>query len=353
MATLNETAHYSRIAIKYGAIALVVMMVGRFVIGIAGNIYSALFPEAPEPPTVGFGILPPVEFPEFNSDEFSYQLQTSSGYLPSFTDRLEVFPYILERSNLLALERAVDTAASLGFETEPQLLSGNEYLWTIPDAIPARLQLNIVSGQFEIEYDWTKAADFLIEKQLINELSYSERVKDVLQSPGLLPADLTNAPYTVTYLQASGRSYEEAVSLSEADFVQFDFFRSPVADLYPVMTPEVEVGVVQAIVSSNPNRAWLVNLDYNYFPVDYERIETYPLKSIEQAWQELQMGRGFVASVDEGVTMGVIRQVELGYYDAFDGQQFLQPIYIFRGDNRFVAYVQAVRDPTLSPTPAN
>ena len=152
-------------------------------------------------------------------------------------------------------------------------------------------------------------------------------------------------------MKASGRSYQEAVSLSESDFLQFDFFRNPIAEVYPAMTVDAETGVVNVILSTNPQRAWLVNMEYNYFPVNYDRIETYPLKTAAEAWQELQNGSGYVASLEDGVTDIVIRQVELGYYDAFDKQPYMQPIFIFRGDNEFVGYVQAVRDPSLTPTP--
>jgi hypothetical protein len=41
--------------------------------------------------------------------------------------------------------------------------------------------------------------------------------------------------------------------------------------------------------------------------------------------------------------------VSLGYYDPLDKQEFLQPIYIFEGDQKFMAYVPAVTDIDLQP----
>lgn len=351
MASLHETAHYSRIGIKYGSIALVVMIVGRFVLGIVSDVYKAMFPEAPPPPTVGFGIIPEVVFPELNSGQFSYVLETPTGTIPEFQDRMEVFPYVLERPNLLALEQATAQANSMGFEDISQQVTATDYLWTNFGEVPGTLQINVYDGTFVLEYDWNKAPDFLVEQQLVNEATAKQRIQDFLQSPGLLPEDLRDGPYTVTYMKASGRSYEKTVSLSEADFVQFDLFRKPVQNIFPVMTPDASTGVIQAIVSTNPNKAWLVYLQYNYFPVDYSLTETYPLKLGSQAWMELLGGGGYVARIDPGIEQIVVRSVELGYFEAFDKQPYLQPIYIFRGDNQFVGYVQAVRPPSISVTP--
>jgi hypothetical protein len=351
MASLNETAHFSRIAIKYGAIALVVMIVGRFLLGIAGDVYKKMFPEAPEPPTVGFGVIPDIIFPGLNSGDYSYQLETPTGTLPQFQDRMEVFPYILERPNLLALEQAIEEADQMGFDLEPQQISADSYLWRVNDEVPGSMEMNVQDGTFLMEFDWTKAPDFLVEQTLINETNAKQRIENFLQSPGLLPADLSDAPYTVTYLKAAGRSFEKTVSLSEADFVRFDLFRKPITDLFPVMTLDANTGVVETIVSTNPSKAWLIFLKYNYFPVDYERVETYPIKTTNLAWEELLAGKGSVAKIDPGIETVIVRSVELGYFEAFDKQPYLQPIYIFRGDNNFVAYIQAVRPPTLSPTP--
>ena len=55
----------------------------------------------------------------------------------------------------------------------------------------------------------------------------------------------------------------------------------------------------------------------------------------------LQAGEGYVA--DKGTTKdAVIREVYLGYYEDWDEQEYMQPIFVFIGDNGFVGYVQAV-----------
>jgi hypothetical protein len=128
-------------------------------------------------------------------------------------------------------------------------------------------------------------------------------------------------------------------------------FRSPHKDLYPFVTSSPKQGLVRVIFSGNPRSGRVIQVKYNYFPIDYTAVETYPLKTTAQAWQELQDGKGYVADVDISVSEVVVRKVELAYFDSFDPQSYAQPVYMFTGDNNFVGYVQAVRDPTTTPTP--
>ena len=54
-------------------------------------------------------------------------------------------------------------------------------------------------------------------------------------------------------------------------------------------------------------------------------------------------GSGFVARYPtNGSTTAVIRNVRLGYYDSYDPETYLQPIYVFEGDYGFTAYVPAI-----------
>jgi hypothetical protein len=344
MATLNETAHLSRIIIKYGIIALIVLITGRFTLGVLRNVYLIINPPKPNPPTMGFGRLAPLDFPKTELTEITYSLETVTGRLPNFTDRMAVYRMPIERANFLNLERSKRVARQLGFEAEPEQLSEERFRWRLQASggIPATLEMNITNGSFKLGYDWSASSSFLANKQLVNETRGADQVKNLLKSAGLLPDDLANGSYTVTYLKASGRAYTPTVSLSESDFVQYDFYRRDINNEYRIITEEPYTGTVRAILSNNPRVAWLVSLEYNYYPVFYESPETYPLKSVASAFEELQAGKGYLAAIDGKVNEVVIRRVELGYYDSFSPQAYLQPIYIFKGDNNFVAYVPAI-----------
>jgi hypothetical protein len=55
----------------------------------------------------------------------------------------------------------------------------------------------------------------------------------------------------------------------------------------------------------------------------------------------MQAGEGYI--VDKGENdRAVVRTVKLGYYDDFEEQEYLQPVYIFEGDGGFIGYVSAL-----------
>lgn len=350
MATLNETAYISRVGIKYGLIALAVMIVGRFALGVMVNVYHVLFPAPPAPPTIGFGILPPIEFPQQTSANFNYTLETPDGSLPNLGDKVNVYQINLVRPNLLALEESAIEARHLGFSGEPEQINETTFRWTNNLGAPGTLLMNIYNGRFVLSYDWSAIPGFLLSKRVIDVTQEADTVLDMLNAGKLIGSDIQLGPFKTTFLIAGGENLNETVSLSEADFVQLDFYRAPLEDMYEVVTPDPKKGIIRARLSRHPNIARVAYLEYNYLPVNYDEVETYPMKPVFQAYEELLAGQAYIASVDPLITDVVVRRVELGYYDSYTQQQFLQPVYVFRGDNNFVAYVEAVKDPTLSPT---
>jgi hypothetical protein len=161
----------------------------------------------------------------------------------------------------------------------------------------------------------------------------------------------------ISYLSATGNRLVPAVSPSEADFVSVELYRDDVSFLDPVTEAEISYDVVTAddqrgiisMIFSSSTRAdkRLISVEFDYFPVNYDQRHTYLLKSVPEAWEELKNGMGYIAlNEDEEANTIFIRRVELAYYDSYTAQEFLQPIYIFRGDNggngEFVAYVSAI-----------
>ena len=76
--------------------------------------------------------------------------------------------------------------------------------------------------------------------------------------------------------------------------------------------------------------------------------ETYPIKTADKAFEELQQGKAFIASY-EGEDKNIsIKKISLGYYIEDERQLYLTPIYVFFGNDNFLAYITAVTDEWLS-----
>lgn len=341
MATLTETAYYSRIAIKYGGIILAVLIIGRFSLGALITAWKNANPDPPPPPTVAFGPLPEISFPSSTRGTVTYRLETPTGNFPAFPDRAEVFFMPAERPNLLALDRATTEAAGLGFKNTPIKRSDTLYRWQEQSPLPSTLDMFIYEGNFTMNVNWSSNPSFLSGINLPDEAQAISQVKSYLSRANLLASDLSKGEANITYLEAQGNVLSQTISLSEADFLQVDLYRQPIEE-YSVYTLDPEQGVVQAIVSGNQELGRIVSVIYNYYPVDYENGATYPLKSPGQAWQELTSGQGgYIARLDPGINTVTIRRVELGYLDTYEAQKYLQPVYIFRGDDNAIAYVPA------------
>lgn len=342
--TLSVAAAAMRKVIVVGGITLAVMIVGRIFLEAAIDYWNRVHPAPPPPPTVGFGILPKLAFPENNIKPSKFTLQAPAEKIKPPFDRAFVFFEPSKRASLLAVDKAVKQAAAVGFLFEPERITSEIYRWRRTQPLPAVLDYNIITGTFNMRVDWQSNPAFLQTNKLPTEDAAIELVKQTIAGVGLLPKDMATGSAKVSYLKSSANSYANTVSFSEADFLQIDLFRSPVYGKYPVLTERPNKGTVRAIISGTQDRAQqMVALEYNYLPVDYTTAHTYPILTPTQAYQILANGNGYSASIAEGQTEVVVRNIYVAYYDSGSKQQnYLQPIFVFEGDGGYVGYVSAV-----------
>jgi hypothetical protein len=111
------------------------------------------------------------------------------------------------------------------------------------------------------------------------------------------------------------------------------------------MTANPTEANVWALISGASNKSQqIIAAEYHYFPVDETQFSTYPLKTPAEAFDELQTGTPFIADLGtnkDGASLK-IRRIYLAYFDPDTECDFYQPIYVFEGDNGFIAYVPAV-----------
>ncbi|MDO8741824.1 MAG: hypothetical protein Q7J11_01620, partial [Candidatus Roizmanbacteria bacterium] len=81
-----------------------------------------------------------------------------------------------------------------------------------------------------------------------------------------------------------------------------------------------------------------------FFEKSDEQIGIYPIKTGDQAWTELNNGKGFVVAGTQGQKNIVIKDMKLRYFDPDIYQNYLQPVYVFLGEGDFAAYVPAVKE---------
>lgn len=341
MAQLPRVAVVTRRIIRYGIFILLALIIGRIGLTAGSGIYRHFFPKPPPPPTVSYGKLPKLPFPDRTKINLTFSLQTPEGGLPTLSTQAKVYTMSKVQPNLLSLDAAKNKASSLGFDPTEQSISSTIYQFKNKNSA-ATLQMNIETGIFSISYDLKTDPSPIATKPPAPEIAAST-ARSYLSSADLLPADLSG-PDTHEFLKINGNTFDTVLSLSESDLVKVNLYRKSYDNLPSLPADPNQANVWFMISGANVKEKQIVAAEFHYFPVDETQSATYPIKTAQTAWNELTGGQAFIATYGankEGDTV-TIRRVYLAYYDAGTLTQFYQPIIVFEGDNGFVAYDPAV-----------
>ena len=348
MATLTETAYYTKRFLA-GLVSLIVLLV---FFKLSLNYYRAYqarkIPPTEPTPTVAFGKLPALRLPVKTRRTTNFTVGTLDGRIPRMPKMGTIF-FIPPRPGFtfFTKERALSFARKFGFLQEPIVLSGEEYKWTDAELPQRTFTLNIFTNNFTLDCNF--ATDSAVLSNAVPKKNEAETLaKSFLLGKNLLPEDLSKGEITSEYLIFDGQTLKKAPSFTEANLVQVDFFQQKINDL-PVLTEEYNKGLVSFIISgSSEEKKKVLKLEYTFWPADLENSASYPLKTGDEAFEELKAGGGAIVLGGEQ-TEATIRNVYLAYLDTKKYQEFLQPTFVFEGDGGFVAYVAAVKGEWTEP----
>lgn len=348
MTTLSRVAVIARKVIRYGVYLTILIIVGRLLYNFGYGIYRQFFPPAEPEPTLVLGdVLPTLPFPEKTVPQnLTYKLETQDGKLPDLPKQALVYAMNPISPNIQALDIAKDKAQKLGF-----LPDGKKIVENVPNVYvfkkeeePSSLTMNIVNGAFSISYD-LNSNPTVISTIPPSPDAAEQNAISYLKSAQLLPSDLTG-PTTHVFYKVQNGNFVPVVSLSESDLIKINLFRKNIDKDYPSLTPEYPNESNVWFMMSGAGRfsdAKIIAAEYHYFTVNEEKSGTYPLKTADEAWENLKSGNSYIVNIkDPNQNEITIRKIYLAYYDAGQYMDFYQPIIVFEGDNDFVSYVPAV-----------
>ena len=326
---------------------MVSIIILRISWGIFYRWWIVVNPPPPPPPTVAFGVLSAPAFPLPAKNTISaYRLETVSGLTPNFGTQAKVFFMPSFRANVLGAELATKMAGLMGFISEPEATDEQIYVWSKSGTLPGELIINLVTGFFSLNTAWHQDQE-LVRGRAPSEQEAVRTAKEFLGRLNLLPEDLSLGETRVEYLRAGAGILLPAVSQSEANFARVHIFRANTNSL-PVVTERQDEALVKVTVSGTSSSKQVIGVEYKYSPLAVDKLATYPLRTTQTAWQQLQSGEGVIIQVVGGTSEAVVRNVEMAYYDSSTPQEFFQPVYVFTGDNGFKAYVPAIDPKWLS-----
>jgi hypothetical protein len=338
--SLAQITKETRIILKVGGAAALVVFI-LFLIFQGGTfIQRVFFPAPPAPPEEKFGKLPILEFPVQNSSIPKFRINTISGVLPSFPTQIKVYQLVEAKPNITALQSARQKAASLGYTQNEQQITPTEYRWTNASQ-NSFLLYNIISLNFSVDSDFLTRGNF-VSGGISNNSNLTKTITEFINALGSDSSDIDPSKYSYSYYISSNGKLEEVASQSNATFVRVFLNQNQVDNLeiyYPTSNPSLLHFTV-----GNDGSLTVVEANYTHYTPELSNSSTYPIKSSDQAYENLKNGKGYSVNLTTDSIID-ITEVSLGYYlDNKPDRKYITPIYIFSGKNDFLAYVNALID---------
>jgi hypothetical protein len=342
MSSLTYTAYTSRNLIKYGGIGLIAFLILWSITSGAIIAYKKAHP-AYTPPTVKYGMLPKIIFPEKQFEKKNFNFEFPGDATPNFKDQNKVFIVYRPSNSFLALEDDTKTAADFGFVNKPNETKPGVYEFK-NETLNRTLTMNVLDGSFKLEYPYLTDQTLLNPGNVPDKAGAIEMAKDFLETGKKYTQDIEEGEKKVSYWKIDNDGLKSAAAQSDANIARIDFYRTnPDTDL-KILSSEVGKSSISILLTgATANNKNVVEVNYKYANIDRQSFSTYPIKTAQTAIEELKAGNYWPAS-DVSTPNVTIRKMYLAYFEPVTLTNYMQPIFVFEGDNNFIAYVPAVND---------
>ena len=338
MASLTNTAAVTRKILTVIGLTIGASLLLLVIYNVGLGIYRSFVPEKPPAAFVAFGKLPPIVLNEGYQPPkgVTYRIETVTGELEELPADLKVFSIDLPEVKFGDVARTNSWADSLGFQIPP--VANTNGIATFAGKTDSRtLKLGITSQQGIIESDYFNNLDVISKKHGGEAVAQgvADKVVDVF---GIKVEEYPKDKISYVMYKVDNGKLVEVSGLSATNLIRVNYFRADI-DNIPVVYPTSTQAKVWVLASNDTAVAASVDITR----IQPYRFSTYPLKGVNKALAELRAGKAIYSDELESSVFD-IREVALGYLDTKAYQPFLQPVYIFRGNNDVDAYVGAVAD---------
>ncbi|MBP9797762.1 hypothetical protein KBC70_01300 [Candidatus Woesebacteria bacterium] len=353
--TLSEFSYYVR---KFGPFALI----GFVVFIIFYLIISALITSISNRPVVveyqpPFGQLDPIVFSrkiDYPSD-ISFTLENLEGRPVTSTSSALVFPMLTSRTRFGYQQTIGYMARAVGVDIEKTPYSIDALAAIYNDGV-RKLTINITDYNFTFETDYNQIGEVFSTAVIPAENTIREEARSFMRQMNKFSSAFAQGRDNIIYLRYDQATQDFIVvkNPEDANVVEVDFF-PPDVDVFPNVTPKYYNSQNYVTFVFRPEGNVIIKAQVSNYAKDFANGGYYPLKTGDQAYQELIDRKATIVSTAKGSNKIVIRDMFVGYYDPEVFQPYYMPVYVFLGDDGFVAYVSAVEDmyvKSLSATPS-
>lgn len=348
--TLTEVSYFSRKFAPFAILIFVIVLILFYTFKL-----MFLFAELNKPKVVEinpiFKEIRLLELPEATpSSQHTYVMDTVEGEPITATEAAKVFFIPKSPFRFGYKEKISVIAKTLGFEG-----NGLEYQLSAKktDAIfedkKRKFVIDINNFNFKFDQDITRSPELFQKPAIPDKESAQNKAIDFLKSFDRYPTDLAKGRMNVIFLQYDTVSSRTAVleDNKDANMAEVDFYRADI-DQFPIVSPKYFNSQNYVTMVQTVNGYQVVGAQMQFFEKSEGQVGIYPIIDGQTAFEKLATGSGFIVSGANLPQKQIpIKRMFMGYFDPNTYQEYLQPVYVFLGDNNFVAYVPAVTDKYL------
>ena len=357
MANLTETQVQFRRTLVIIVIMAFGFYTGRFILFRAYAFYLYMFPTEAPAPASAFGTLPALKMPSTKlAGNPQYVLDTREGMLPNFPDRLYVYKVKDPVTNLLSEQTIKNLATDLTFSTN-FIKNGASKLKWIDGTNDRTFTADIITKNFQLTTGIEKLTTVVNQSLSIRNVDAEESTLEFIKSKSLMNPNDSQTMYTVTTpsMVVLGRLRASKLDPQMSKLMKVDVFREIV--VIPENTETKQPEIRAKVLGPNPKNS-LINfyvtnaakpfqnpiINYTYWDTDYATASEYYLTPVNSIWALVSQNNGIISYVrtenedyfepfksNLNVERVEIKDVYMAYYEAFDYQPYLQPIYVFEG----------------------
>jgi len=329
-------------AAKWGGIALGIIILLIVVIRVLIFVKEIFVPSAPPAPTVAYGKLPQIFFPDSIKGDFTYTIDTISGDLPTFPPSQKVFKMNVNEPNILAVEKASEKVSDVGFDPRPQQISDFIFRWRNPNPPQQNLVLNTKLDEFNLTSSFLNNQNLLNGRNFTNNSQPIGFATDFLKSLEFYPDDIDTERTKVEFGIVENGVIKPSTRAVNSNVATVYFFQKD-KDEIPIVYPQGGNSSMRLMVGAGDLLGKILDGKFSHQNITDDSA-TYPIKTTQEAFEELKAEKGYIATYSGSGNEIVIKNVFIGLYSEGRFQQYLAPVIVFEGNDNFVAYVLAVKD---------
>lgn len=345
--TLADTQGNLKKWLLWLALAIFLFYGGRFAIRSGHGAYRHFFPKEAPAPEARFGQLPKLNMTTAQiSGQPEYVLEISNQEMPAFSDRANVYSLTEPTANFMAEKETTDLAKALRFNENYVPLDDATFKWTDGNG-QRTLTANIVKEDFILITDSDRLNTIANNSNTIAIVDAEQKALQFIKSNILMSgSDLDNMfTYSIASDVLQGNVRESQTTTDRSKLIKVNVYRNIVDqnNVYPVLSRNPRDSLTSIYVTGASTPENMPNMNFVYWPADYENKSQYRLAPINAVWETVKQGNGVISYLKTensdyydppkklSLSRVDIRRIYMAYYEQRDYTPYLQPIYVFEG----------------------